>query len=305
MCPWAAPPGLKHPFIPPPHLRYRKGGFGLLIQVTLTPSEGKRLIGRAIAHMDVVQKALRDGIIIVATSTTTGYVLEELIGKRIEEKGMFTAGVITARGCCTTDPKGRYLHHVIERGKVTEMQTGELPKVLSRMGPGDVFIKGANAIDPFGAAAIFLGGAGGGTIGTSWGYITSLGVKMIIAAGLEKLVPCSLADVARRTGVKAVDRSLGMPVGMMIVEGDIVTEMEAINILTGAVATPIGGGGVDGGEGSRTFIIEGDEKAVTAAYELLKGIKGEPPVKTRTRSCEGCDANCEYRKLGSPGKRGP
>lgn len=254
--------------------------------------------------MDVVQRALKEGIIIVATSTTTGYVLEELIGKKIEEKGMFTAGVITARGCCTTDPRGRYLHHVIERGEVSEMQTGELPKVLSRMGPGDVFIKGANAIDPFGAAAIFLGGAGGGTIGTSWGYITSLGIKMIIAAGLEKLVPCSLADVARKTGVRAIDRSLGMPVGMMIVEGDIVTEIEAINILTGAVAIPIGGGGVDGGEGSRTFIIEGDEKSVAEAYELILSIKGEPPVRTRTRSCDGCEANCDYKKLQSTKKRG-
>ncbi|MEM4728124.1 MAG: hypothetical protein QXD04_07720 [Candidatus Bathyarchaeia archaeon] len=253
--------------------------------------------------MDVVQKALKDGIIVVATSTTTGYVLEELIGKRIEEKGMFTAGGITARGCCTTDPKGRYLHHVIEKGRVSETQTSELPKILSRMGPGDVFIKGANAIDPFGAAAIFLGGAGGGTIGTSWGYITSLGIRMIIAAGLEKLVPCSLADVARRTGVRAIDRSLGMPVGMMVVEGDIITEMEAINILTGAVATPIGGGGVDGGEGSRTFIIEGDEKSVTAAYELLSSIKGEPPVRTRTRSCEGCEADCDYKKLETSKKR--
>ncbi len=265
----------------------------------MTPSEGKRLIGRAIAHMDVVQRALRNGIIIVATSTTTGYVLEELIGKRIEEKGMFTAGVVTARGCCTTDPKGRYLHHVIEKGKVTEMQTGELPKVLSKMGPGDVFIKGANAIDPFGAAAILLGGAGGGTIGASWGYITSLGVKMIIAVGLEKLVPCSLAEIARKTGVRAIDRSLGMPVGMMIVEGEVVTEMEAINILTGAMATPIGGGGVDGGEGSKTFIIEGDEKSVTAAYELVLSIKGEPPIRTRTRSCEGCEADCEYKKIHS------
>ena len=65
----------------------------MLLQVTLTPSEGKRLIGRAISKMRVVQSALKEGTIIVATSTTNAYVIEELLGKKIKEKGLFTAGV--------------------------------------------------------------------------------------------------------------------------------------------------------------------------------------------------------------------
>lgn len=268
----------------------------MILQTTLTTSEGKRLIGRAISQMDTVQDALKNGTIIIATSTTTAYVLEELLDRRIEEKGMFTAGVVTAKGCCVTDPKGRYNHHVIREREVTEMKTPELPKVLAGMGPGDVFIKGANAIDPFGAAAILLGGAGGGTIGTSWGYITSNGIKTIIATGLEKLVPWPLTEAVSKMGTRTVDRSLGMAVGMMVVQGEVVTEMEALNMLTGVEAIPIGGGGIDGGEGSKIFLLEGDEASIKAAYDLICGIKGEPLLRTRTRSCDLCDARCDYKE---------
>jgi len=268
----------------------------LFLQVTLTPSEGKRLIGRAIARMEVVQNAYKNGIVVVATSTTNGYVVEELLGREIEDKGMFTAGVVTARGCCITDPKGRYGHHVIEKGKVTQMKTPELPKVLARMGPADVFVKGANAIDPTGAAAILRGGAGGGTIGASWGYIAANGIKTIIAAGLEKLVPWPLTEIVSKTGIKKVDRSLGMAVGIMVVQGEVVTEMEALNKLTGVDVYPIGSGGIDGGEGSKIFVLEGDKQSIQKAYDLICDVKGEPPLKTRTQRCDLCDAKCDYKE---------
>jgi hypothetical protein len=209
--------------------------------MTLTPSEGKRLIGKAVASMDVVQNALREGTIVIATSTTTAYVYEELLGEEIADKGMFTAGVITAKSCCITDPKDRYQNKVITKGEVEEMAAKDLPKVLAKMGPADVFIKGANAIDPFGQAGILLGGAGGGTIGKVWGHITANGVTAIFAVGLEKLVPISLADIAPRTGIESVDTSLGMAVGMMVVGGSIITEMEAFKLLVGVEAYPIAG----------------------------------------------------------------
>jgi len=272
------------------------GGSGLYFQASLTPAEGKRIIGMGVAAMDAVQHALENGTIVIATSTTTAYVLEELLGKEIPDKGMFTAGVITARGCCLTDPEGRYSHHVIRKGEVTEMKTPELPKVLAKMGPEDVFIKGANAIDPFGQAGILLGGVGGGTIGRSWGYITANGITTIIAAGLEKLVPISLSDAALKTGIETVDGSLGMAVGMMVVGGSIITEMEALKMLTGVDAIPIGGGGIDGGEGSKTFVLEGPEDSIKAARDLICSIKGEPALKTVVKSCELCDAKCDYNQ---------
>jgi len=268
----------------------------MYLQVSLTPSEGKRLIGMGIAKMEHVQSALSEGTVVIATSTTTAYVLEELLEKEIPDKGMFTAGVITARGCCITNPEGRYDHHVIQGGEVTTMKTPDLPKVLAKMGPDDVFIKGANAIDPFGQAGVLLGGAGGGTIGRSWGYLTANGVTTIIAAGLEKLVPVSLSDVAPKTGIMTVDRSLGMACGLMVVTGNIITEMEALKMLTGVDVYPVGSGGISGGEGSKTFVFEGPEENVKAAYDLVCGIKGEPPLETVVQRCDVCGAKCEYSK---------
>ena len=43
----------------------------MLAEVVLTPSEGKRLIAKAIAHMEIVKLAKENGNIIIATSTTT------------------------------------------------------------------------------------------------------------------------------------------------------------------------------------------------------------------------------------------
>jgi hypothetical protein len=269
----------------------------MLIQVTITPSEGKRLIGRAVASMDIVQDALKNGTIVIATSTTSSYVLEELLGKKIEDKGLFTIGVITGRGCCITDPKVRYLHHVIRKGKIEKRNTMQLRETLTEMGPKDVFIKGANAVDPFGQAGIFLGSSDGGTIGNSWGYISANGITSIFIAGLEKLVPVSLSEAAGYTGIRSVDKSLGMAVGLMVVQGNIVTEIEALNMLTGVQAIPIGGGGIDGGEGTKTLVLEGDEDAVEAAYELVCSIKGEPALKTETQECDKCNIKCEYRSM--------
>lgn len=255
----------------------------MLAQIVLTPAEGKRLIAKSIAHMDIVQDAMREGTIVVCTSTTDAYVLEELTGEEVKDKGMFTAGVITRDGLMITEAKGRYDHHVFEKGKVRTLKTQDLPPILAKMGPGDIFIKGANAIDPFGAAGVLLGGAGGGTMGASWGYLTSNGVTTIIAAGLEKLVPISLTDVVARMGMRKVDYAMGVKCGLMVVQGAVITEMEAFKELFGVDVIPVGGGGIDGGEGSKIFLLDGEEEAVKAAVELAKGIKGEPQLKTRTQ----------------------
>lgn len=253
----------------------------MLAQVTLTPAEGKRLIGKAVAAMEPVQHALKEGTLVIATSTTTGYVAEELLGEEID-KGHFTAGVVTADGCSITDPKKRYDHHVLQKGELTTMKTPDLVPILAKMGPGDVFIKGANAIDPFGAAGILLAGTGGGTVGTAWGYLTSNGVTTIIVAGLEKLVPISLTDVVPRTGKKKLDKSMGWACGMMVVQASIVTEMEAFKLLFGVEAIPIAGGGISGGEGCRVFLLDGEDAAVEAAYSLVLEIKGEPKLECDT-----------------------
>jgi len=248
-------------------------------QVTLTPAEGKRLIAKAISCMDSVQKAYREGTLIIATSTTTAYVAEELMGKEIN-KGMFTAGVVTKEGASITKADGRYKHYVFEKGALKECTTPELVPYLARMGPDDVMIKGANAIDPFGAAGILLAGSGGGTIGTAWGHLIRNGAQLIIAAGLEKLVPGPLDGVAPMMGTEAIDKAMGWKCGMMVVQGQIITEMEAMKLLFGVDVIPVAGGGIDGAEGCKIFLLGGPDENVELAYEALSEIKGEPKLST-------------------------
>lgn len=248
-------------------------------QVTLTPAEGKRLIAKAISCMESVQKAYKEGTLIIATSTTTGYVAEELMGKEIN-KGMFTAGVVTKEGASITKADGRYKHYVFEKGALKECTTPELVPYLARMGPDDVMIKGANAIDPFGAAGILLAGSGGGTIGTAWGHLIRNGAQLIIAAGLEKLVPGPLDGVAPMMGTEAIDKAMGWKCGMMVVQGQIITEMEAMKLLFGVAVIPVAGGGIDGAEGCKIFLLEGPAENVELAFGVLSELKGEPKLST-------------------------
>ncbi|MGC8936491.1 MAG: hypothetical protein ACP5KV_03905 [Candidatus Methanomethylicaceae archaeon] len=140
--------------------------------VTITPSEAKRLIGKAVASMEPVLNAMKKGIIVICLGTTNAFVAEEITGKEIREKGRFAIGIITPRGTCVTDPSSRMKELVIRNGKVTELT---MKDVLDELGPDDVFIKGANAIDPFGNAGVFLGSQTGGTLGMSIGILLSRG----------------------------------------------------------------------------------------------------------------------------------
>lgn len=250
------------------------------VQLTLTPAEGKRLIAKAVSSMENVQLAYKEGTVVIATSTTTGYIVEELLGKEIPNKGMFTAGVVTKEGCSITVPEGRYSHHVLVHGELKECSTAELVPYLAKMGPDDVFIKGANAIDLFGQAGILLHGSGGGTIGTAWGHIVSNGIQCIIPVGLEKLVPINLSEATMKMGANLIDKAMGWPCGMMVIQGQIITEMEAFNQLFGLEAIPVAGGGIDGAEGCKVFIIDGSNEEVEEAYKLVMEIKGEPTLKT-------------------------
>lgn len=248
------------------------------VQLTLTPAEGKRLIAKAIAAMPIVQEAYKNGIVIISTSTSTAYVAEELMGKELN-KGMFTAGVVAAGGAGITKAD-RYPHYVFEKGELKECSTPELVPYLSRMGPTDVFLKGANAIDPFDNAGILLHGGGGGTIGTAWGHITRNGITCIIPAGLEKLVPVDLTEVQTLMGANVIDKAMGWPSGIIAIKGDIVTEVEAFERLFAVEVIPVASGGIDGAEGCKIFLLEGEEEEALAAYALVEEIQGEPTLKT-------------------------
>ena len=75
----------------------------------------------------------------------------------------------------------------------------------------------------------------------------------------------------------------------------IITELEAFQTLTGVKAFPIGGGGINGGEGAKIFVLEGTDPSLKIAWNLLKRIKGEPQITTETLHCNQCNINCDYK----------
>jgi len=145
-------------------------------------------------------------------------------------------------------------------------------------GPDDVFIKGANAVDREGNAGIFTSSVKGGTIGMAWPVVTPRECHLIMPVGLEKMVP-SVIEAARHSGIYHFKYSTGLPAKLTpVLLGKVVTEIQAFAILAGVRAYHLGSGGVGGSEGAVVLALEGDEKRVENAFELVKSIKGEPPV---------------------------
>lgn len=242
--------------------------------VVLTSSECKRLIGKGVAALPEVRRALKSGMVVIVKGTTNSYVAEEILGKEID-KSNFRRGVVLPGLLGGSPPPDRQIPDVVlEKGRVVDLG---LEEAIQRIRGDDVLIKGANALDLFGMAGIYVGSPTSGTIGLLIGTLMGRGVNFIVPIGLEKLVQTPVQDIVGKLGVDQVDLSTGMKIGMMPVAGKIVTEIEAFEILTGVSAVNIGGGGVNGAEGSRTFLLKGDSRRVKKAFELSKEIIGEPP----------------------------
>jgi hypothetical protein len=63
---------------------------------------------------------------------------------------------------------------------------------------------------------------------------------------------------------------------MWPITGVIVTEIEALQILTGVDAHLYAAGGIAGAEGAVRLLLEGSDDEVKAALNLVDSIKGEP-----------------------------
>jgi len=264
-------------------------------QIILTPSESKMLIAKGVVASDVVKRALQNGWIVVSAGSTNIFVLKEILRENFKEE-MVTLGVcglITSKKACISSEMMSFLVRnghakvwILEKGCLQEKLT--LSEVLKKMGRDDVFIKGANALDPYGKAAVFLGAANGGTIGVAYGTIKAKGINLIIPVGFEKTIPFSVYEVAGDVGIDSVDYSMGMRFGFLPMEGFVVTEQTAIKTLTGADAYPIGCGGVSGAEGSVVLLLKGDDEQVKKTLKLIHGIKGVKPLKISVPECSEC-----------------
>lgn len=242
--------------------------------VALTPSESKRLIAKAVAALPEVKRALSNGYIVIGSGSTNAYIVEEITGQSID-KLLYLAGVITGGKLIVMPLNKRTPPIVLKAGQPAGISAQQ---AFKEFGPEDVFIKGANAVDAEGNVGVFVAGETAGTIGMAWPVITPRGSHLIVPVGLEKMVP-SVAEATRHCGINRFKYSIGIPTALIpMANGKVVTEVQAIELLSGAVATHVASGGIGGTEGAVVLAIEGAEAKVKRAFDLVKGVKGEPAL---------------------------
>mgnify|MGYP005847623077 CR=1 FL=1 len=240
----------------------------------LTVAEGKRLIAKAVARMPLVQQALERGMVIVCKGTTNTYVAEELLGRRIAP-GAFVIGRVTPRKGAASMPAVDSMPEVVLiRGQHRPEIT--LDEALRRLAPGDVVIKGGNALDYANRiVGVWTGSPTGGTAGKILPLITARKAHLVIPIGLEKLVATSPTETAART-VEPVTPVTPVP-RMRILAGEIVTEIEALRILANVAAFQASAGGIGGAEGAVWLVWRGKREDVERARALVEAIQGEKP----------------------------
>ncbi|MCK4580481.1 MAG: hypothetical protein KAU10_03950 [Dehalococcoidia bacterium] len=244
--------------------------------VTLNPAESRRLLAKGVVALPEVQNAWKNGIIIIARGITSAYISEELFGISVEPKAGQTAGMVVNGMTNANSGPPPCTAHVIRKGKVVENADSNV-EILD-FGPDDVFIKGASAVDRDGNAGIMASSLKGGTWGMFTPIVTPRNSHLIIAVGMEKMVP-SVMEACNHSGVYHFKYSTGIPAKLCpAITGKVVTEIQALAVLAGVRAFHICSGGVGGSEGAVVLTLEGDEAHVNKAFELVKSVKGEPPV---------------------------
>ena len=241
----------------------------------LNPAESKRLIAKGVAAMPAVRRARESGRLIIGWGTTNAYVAEELLGFRVPKFG-YCSGVITKGKLANIPDKQKVRPYCLRNGQIIDIHFREM---MAEMGADDVIIKGANAVDREGHAGILLAAGDSGTIGAAMQVVCGRGVQLVVPVGLEKMVPSVIA-ASRRCGIQRFKYAIGSPCGFIpLVNATVVTELQALQLLTGVKATHVASGGVGGDEGAVTIVIEGTDERVAAAMELIERIKGEEAVR--------------------------
>jgi len=242
--------------------------------VVLVPSESKRLIARGVLALPEVRRVLEEGLFVISRGTTTAYIAEALLGVTLP-KANCTAGIVTDSRLSVTIPQEGLGPWVFRRGVKTEESAEE---ALKQFTATDVSVKGANAIDPQGNVGVLAANDFGGTIGSIWPVLAARGSHLIVPAGLEKMI-ASVVDASWACGNKLFKYVMGTRVALMpVVSARVVTEIQALEVLTGVHAVHVASGGVGGSEGAIAIALEGSDATVKRAFELVQSVKGEPPI---------------------------
>ncbi len=257
-----------------------------MIQVRLTPAMGKRLIGKGMVAHPSIQRVLADGTLVIIAGSTNGYVAEEILASLGQDAEFARVGF--RRGL--TVPPGAAAPEmafpgdvVIRRGQLLE--EGSIFKIKDELDQGDVVLKGGNAFDADGHAAVQIGSNVGGTALAAVSTVIGRRVELIVPIGLEKRVFGDIQELALLANDPA-----GEGPGYFPLPGRTFTELDAIKLLTGARATVIVGGGVYGAEGGVWLVVEGRDGALQHTKELIESLANEHLVQSLRQNGRAHDA---------------
>ncbi len=257
------------------------------IQITLNVEESKELISLAVLEHRDVKKALKYNKVILKGGTTVSKISEKIIGIPLR-----ISGRITERGTVSAWKNSELPHSVIIEDNSYKNIDNTFRESICSMESGDVVIISANAIDAFGNAAIMAGSPGGGDIGNSLGGFYTEGAKIIIPAGIEKMVPGRLTDTLKMTGRKNKYFSYGMSVGLFPISGEVITEIEALKLFCDEVEVyAIGSGGLYSANGSVTLEVLGNKENLDKIVQIFKHIKS---AKTCVSGTNESLKECSY-----------
>jgi hypothetical protein len=240
-------------------------------QIVLTVSESKRLIAKGVVALPELVDAMKTGMVVVATGTTNSYVLEELWNKKIDKR-RYRSGITTPKEPEKHEaPTDTPIQDVVFRNGKPDANLDRY-NAVEHMEKGDIYIKGANALNYLNnVAGVLIGSPTGGTVGAVLGNIIGKGITLIIPIGLEKLTFEDINTLHLLTSEEDYDGPRMWPL-----TGIIITEVEALELLTGVEATLYAAGGIAGAEGAVRLLIIGTEDEVNDALQLVNEIKGEP-----------------------------
>lgn len=243
-------------------------------QYSLSIAAGKRLIAKSILNLPSLKRALVKHTVVIVAGTTNSYAAEEILGELGQQEGFrrecFYRGITLPPSYNTSDVQ--FLGDVvIVKGKWEKGLT--IFDVVDDLTKDDIIIKGANAINMARReAAVLIGHNKAGTIGVAVQAVTGRRVELIIPVGLEKRITGDIGSIALKVNAPNASGPRYFPI-----KGNIITELEAVNLLSGVEAELIACGGVSGAEGNYQIAVTGTPEQLDKLDSIVESLINEPP----------------------------
>jgi len=249
-------------------------------QYLITPAAGKRIIAQSMLYIPEIIEALRSKTIVIVAGTTNGYIAEEMLRHVNQSEGFsmqhFFRGITLPSWYKRTESgrlpdESAFRGDVIIKGGVYE-KNKTVFDVMNDLQKGDIVIKGANAVNiELQQAAVLIGHPQAGTTGAIMQVVIGKRVQLYIPVGLEKRLHDNINELSQMINATITEGVRYFPI-----TGNIITELDAIQLVTGAQAKLFAAGGVGGAEGSYWILVSGSKEQIQKMDEWYTAVKNEP-----------------------------